>query len=145
MSIDIAVRSDGRVFLSQRNYCDEILEKWGLAQANGISGLVLDKESYEPFGQEEVDGTEDEAPLLSDVRMAQRVAGGLLWLASWARPDVAYATSRVAALATSRPLQALVFGKKVLRYLAGFAPIARLGGGAWEGLERVRGGPNSTV
>lgn len=78
---------------------------------------MLDKESDEPFGQEEVDGTEDEVPLLSDVRMAQRMGGGPLWLASRTRP--AHSTSRVAALATSRPFQGLVFKQEVLRYLAG--------------------------
>ena len=47
------------------------------------------------------------------------MAGGLLWLASRTRPDISYATSRVATLATRRPAVALAFGKRVLRYLAG--------------------------
>eukprot|EP00959_Pyramimonas_sp_CCMP1952_P157034 3283951-Pyramimonas_sp.AAC.1 len=46
------------------------------------------------------------------------MAGGLLWLASRTRPDIAYAVSRVASIATTRPLTSLCFGKKVLRYLS---------------------------
>ena len=66
--------------------------------------------------EEELD--DDAKPLLADVRLAQKMSGGLLWLANRTRPDISFAVSRVASLASSRPKQSLVFGKKVLRYLA---------------------------
>ena len=47
------------------------------------------------------------------------MAGGLLWLASRTRPDIAFPTSRVSSLAAQRPNEALAIGKKILRYLQG--------------------------
>ena len=117
LSIDIAVKVDSTITLSQHSYTEDLLEKWGMEKANGAGSINLDKESFDDYAGE-VNGDEEE-PALSDVRLAQRMAGGLLWLASRTRPDIAYAVSRVAALATSRPVQSLLFGKKVLRYLAG--------------------------
>ncbi|CAK0805863.1 unnamed protein product, partial [Prorocentrum cordatum] len=117
LSIDIEVKIDSTITLSQHSYTEELLEKWGMEKANGAGSINLDKESFHDFaGAANVD---EEEPALSDVRLAQRMAGGLLRLASRTCPDIAYAVSRVAALATSHPVQSLLFGKKVLRYLAG--------------------------
>ena len=117
LSIDIEVKIDSTITLSQHSYTEELLEKCCMEKANGAGSINLDKESFDDFAG--AANGDDEEPALSDVRLAQRMAGGLLWLASRTRPDIAYAVSRVAALATSRPVQSLLFGKKVLRYLAG--------------------------
>ena len=61
----------------------------------------------------------EEEPPLSEVRMAQRMAGGLNWLATRTRPDVAFVVSQLASAATRAPQRALALGKRVLRYLAG--------------------------
>ena len=53
--------------------------------------------------------------------MAQRLAGGLNWLATRMRADIAYAVSRIASKATRRPIEAITLGKRCLRYLAGTA------------------------
>ena len=55
---------------------------------------------------------------LGEVRMAQKMSGGLLWLSCRTRPDISYATSRVSSQATTRPAWALKLGKRILRYLA---------------------------
>ena len=61
----------------------------------------------------------EEGPPLSEVRVAQRMAGGLNWLATRTRPDVAFVVSQLASAATRAPQRALALGKRVLRYLAG--------------------------
>ena len=86
-------------------------------KCKGTNSINLEKEAPEDYTVEEELG-EDEKPLLADVRMAQKMSGGLLWLAGRTRPDISFAVSRVASLASSRPKQSLCFGKKVLRYLA---------------------------
>ena len=129
LSIDIELRADGTLTFGQRQYTEELLEKWGMLHCNGTGSINLDKESFEHFVATTVRDDDDEAVevKLSDVRLAQKMAGGLLWLASRARPDIAYAVSRVVSIATSRPLTSiatsrpltsLCFGKKVLRYLS---------------------------
>ncbi|CAK0910095.1 unnamed protein product, partial [Prorocentrum cordatum] len=123
LSIDSELRADGTLALGQRQCTEELLEKWGMLHCNGTGGINLEKESFEHFTatSSKYDGDdEEEAPevKLSDVRLAQKMAGGLLWLASRTRPDIAHAVSRVASIATTRPLTSLCFGKKVLRYLS---------------------------
>ncbi|CAK0837207.1 unnamed protein product [Prorocentrum cordatum] len=122
LSIDIELRADGALTLGQRQYAEELLEKWGMLHCNGTGSINFEKESFEHFmaTSSRGDGDDDEAPevKLSDVRLAQKMAGGLLWLASRTRPDIACAVSRVASIATARPLTSLCFGKKVLRYLS---------------------------
>ena len=62
---------------------------------------------------------DEEEPQLPEVRLAQRMAGGLAWLASSARPDIAFTVSQLASAATRAPQRALALGTRVLRYLAG--------------------------
>ena len=120
LSIDIRVNRRRQTLLSQQAYCEELLEKWGMEKAKGTGSINLEKEYLDDnfINQAVEDESIEEEPKLADIRLAQRMSGGLLWLASRTRPDISYATSRVASLASSRPKQALVFGKKVLRYLA---------------------------
>ena len=62
---------------------------------------------------------DEEEPPLSEVRLAQRMAGGLNWLATRTRPDIAFTVSPLASAATRAPQRALALGNRVLRYLAG--------------------------
>ncbi|CAK0858473.1 unnamed protein product [Prorocentrum cordatum] len=119
LSIDIELRADGTLTLGQRRYTEELLEKWGMLHCNGTGNINFEKESFEHFmaTSSRDDGDDDEAPevKLSDVRLAQKMAGGLLWLASRTRPDIAHAASRVASIATTRPPTSLCFGKKSMQ------------------------------
>ena len=47
------------------------------------------------------------------------MAGGLNWLATRTRPDIAFTVSQLASAAARAPQRALALGKRVLRYLAG--------------------------
>ena len=115
LSLNIGCLQNGDIVLEQADYIREMLERWGLEAANPVGAIALEKEVYQQFVAdeevEEVDAT--------TVRLAQRMAGGLLWVAGRPRPDVSFATSRVASMATTRPEEALRIGKKVLRYLKG--------------------------
>ena len=137
LSIDIGVRADATVTLSQRDYTLEMLEKWGMASCKGTGSINVEHEPYMFFGIDEAEDPEStEEPSIKEVRDAQRMSGGLLWLSSRTRPDLAYAVSRIAAMATKRPKASLILGKKVLRYLAAtktvglaYVPYGSEGGG----------------
>ena len=100
--------------MSQCEYTEDMLQKWGLGACTPTGGLNLERESFENFEDDS-----DDPPETGQIRLAQRMAGGLLWLASRTRPDISFAVSRAAALSTRRPTEALMIGKRVLRYLAG--------------------------
>ena len=66
LSVEITVASDGWLF-SQQTYCDDLLTKWSMQDCRPIASL------------EDVPGKieDEEEPELSEVRLAQRMAGGL--------------------------------------------------------------------
>ncbi|CAK0886282.1 unnamed protein product [Prorocentrum cordatum] len=113
LSVDIKVGREG-ISLSQCECTEDMLQKWGLGARTPTGGLNLERESFENFEDDA-----DDPPETGQVRLAQRMAGGLLWLASRTRPDISFAVNRAAALSTRRPAEALMIGKQVLRYLAG--------------------------
>ena len=61
----------------------------------------------------------DGEPDPEEVRQAQRLAGGLNWLATRTRPDIAFLVSQLSSAATRCPERALALGKRCLRYLTG--------------------------
>ena len=61
----------------------------------------------------------EEEPGPEEVRNAPRLAGGLNWLATRTRPDIAFYMSQLASAATRNPDRAISLGQKCLRYLAG--------------------------
>ena len=61
----------------------------------------------------------DGEPDPEEVRQAQRLAGGLNWLATRTRPDIAFLASQLSSAATRCPERALALGNKCLRYLSG--------------------------
>ena len=81
----------------------------------GTNSINLDKEEFDVGAQDE---EENYPGRESDVKLAQKLNGGLMWLATRTRPDIAYAVSRVGSAVTTHPKTAIVYGKKILRYLA---------------------------
>ncbi|CAK0848315.1 unnamed protein product [Prorocentrum cordatum] len=119
LSIDIGIDTH-RLTLSQHEYVNDMLMKWDMAQCNGCQSINPDDEIYMPFAPED----DEEKPDPDDVRGAQRMAGGPLWLSSRTRPDLSHSGSRISSHATRRPRTPLVMGKKVLRYLAAKRQLA---------------------
>ncbi|CAK0796462.1 unnamed protein product, partial [Prorocentrum cordatum] len=113
LSIDIRI-GPYRLTLSQHENVHDMLMKWNMAQCSGCQSISPDDEIYLPSQPED----DEEKPDPDDVRGAQRMAGGLLWLSSRTRPDLSYSVSRISSHATRRPRAPLVLGKRVLRYLA---------------------------
>ena len=70
-------------------------------------------------GAPEEEESEEASQTLQSVRKAQRLAGGLNWLATRSRPDIAFVVSQVSSAATKQPERAIALGKRCLRYLAG--------------------------
>ena len=96
--------------LHQAPYVQDMLQKWGLDSCNGAGSINMEAPEEEELPEE---------PDLGEVRMAQKISGGLLWLSCRTRPDISFATSRVSSQATTRPRWAMRLGKKILRYIAG--------------------------
>ena len=86
LSVDIRALPQG-FFLSQPAYTVDMLERWSTSECRPIGSL---DEVVE--GSDSEDGDEDEAegdsPALQRVRKAQRLAGGLNWLATRTRPTL---------------------------------------------------------
>jgi len=109
LSVDICAVTGG-CYLSQSVYTRDMLAKWSMDECRPIGSLddVLPETVQE-----------NEEPLLEDVRTAQRLAGGLNWLATRTRPDLSFYVSQLASAATKQPVRAIAMGKRCLRYLAG--------------------------
>ena len=108
LSVEVSAAKDGWT-LSQQTYCDDLLSKWSMQDCRPIASLEDVPEHIE----------DEEEPPLQEVRLAQRMAGGLNWLATRTRPDIAFTVSQLASAATRAPQRALALGKRILRYLAG--------------------------
>ena len=98
LSVEITAAADGWQ-LSQGTYCDDLLTKWSMQDCRPIASLEDVPERIED---------EEEPPL-----------GGLNWLATRTRPDIAFTVSQLSSAVARAPQRALALGKRVLRYLAG--------------------------
>ena len=108
LSVNITAYPTG-YFLDQTVYTQDLLAKWSMSECRAIGSLE------EPGDAIEEDEEADEA----EVRTAQRLAGGLNWLATRTRPDIAFIVSQLSSAATKQPRRAIALGKRTLRYLAG--------------------------
>ena len=54
----------------------------------------------------------EQIPLQSDVRLAQKCAGAMLWMSTRSRPDLIYCVSRLASLCSKNPSSSPFVGKK---------------------------------
>ena len=110
LSVNITAEQNGW-FLDQGVYCQDLLAKWSMSECRAIGSLEDVQEQLEDEAGQEPDA--------GDVRQAQRLAGGLNWLATRTRPDISFVVSQLSSAATRAPLRAIALGKKCLRYLAG--------------------------
>ncbi|CAK0814311.1 unnamed protein product, partial [Prorocentrum cordatum] len=87
-AVVMATGADGAFVAHQAAYLEDILSGWRMTNANACGAI-----SIEPLGEEL-----DAEPELCDVRLAQKLGGGLLRLSGRARPDIAFAVSRMSAV-----------------------------------------------
>ena len=105
----------------QQAYIDDLLNRWGMADANptkltGTPDTFASQGAREKRKQEDKRSDEE----LGDIRKrAQAVLGGLLWLSTRTRPDLAYQVGHAATLVSAYPDEALMEAKTMLRFLVG--------------------------
>ncbi|CAK0841691.1 unnamed protein product, partial [Prorocentrum cordatum] len=110
LSLEVEARSD-HFAVHQGQYIDDMLAKWGLQGGNACSTIA-----FEPVPDR---SDHDDEPDLAEVKLAQKMGGGLLWLSTRSRPDIAFAVSRLSSHACRAPTWALKLGKRILRYVLG--------------------------
>ncbi|KAJ9490931.1 hypothetical protein VN97_g2331 [Penicillium thymicola] len=104
------VDDDGTIYLSQLDYVDKILQRFGLDRCNPCATPMNEKQALTPF-----DGTASKA----EIKEFQTKIGTLIWLMVSTRPDISFVVIKLAKHAKnpgSTHFQAL---KKVFRYLVG--------------------------
>lgn len=106
--IEVAEKGNGYM-ISQRNYEQEMIQRFNIDQS-------LQYPSYKI-----AEGDEDpEGPVTpSDIKMAQSMAGALLWLTTRTRPDIAVAVASACRLATKSPLKSIEISTVVMQYVRG--------------------------
>jgi hypothetical protein len=121
-------RSKKRIEINQSGYIKDILERFGMSDANPNntplpSGAQVDLIKY------------DGQATLAEVRHYQSLIGSLLYVQIATRPDISFAVSRLAQYATNPSPQHLRLAKYVLAYLLGTMDMRiRYDGADGEGL-----------
>ena len=99
------VDEKGVYTLNQEHYVRDLLSKYPDVQG----------ESDVPFLKE--DGVEPEEPSVELLRKAQAYAGAFQWLTCRSRPDLAYATNKIAQIMSKCPRHAIRCSENLIRYL----------------------------
>ena len=91
----IAAMSGGGFGIHQCPYVSDLLKSWGMSECRRATTIG----SHDSWKQQEfaVEVLE-QIPLHSDVRLAQKCAGAMLWLFTRSRPDLSCRVSRMASL-----------------------------------------------
>ena len=109
MELQRKEETSSEIQMFQQGYITELL------RAHGVKPTQLDKVPITKELAMLPESVEPADPLI--IREAQRVTGEALWVTQRTRPDLAYTTSMMAALATKCPMQAVAISQKVFGYL----------------------------
>lgn len=96
-----------RVFLSQRKYAQQLLEKFGMQSCKSVATPLILQVKNQEEGKE-----------LTNPRLYRSMIGGLLYLAA-TRPDLAFAASYLSRSLSQPREENLQEAKRVLRYIQG--------------------------
>eukprot|EP00435_Cladocopium_sp_Y103_P036696 s2415_g9.t1 len=106
--IEITMDSKGDgLHLSQVGYEQEMLDRWQVQHGVVFPHFKLNESDFEA-----VDAIDPKI-----LKEAQALAGGLLWLATKTRPDLAYGVSAMSRLMARNPLKALEVCRVLLNYI----------------------------
>ena len=104
--IEVTMDAEGNgIHLAQSGYEKELLERWKPESGSDFPMIKLGEADFEAVE------TIDTAVL----KEAQALAGGLLWLSTKTRPDLAYGVATMSRLMTKNPQKALDVGFALLR------------------------------
>ncbi|OWZ08672.1 Pol Polyprotein [Phytophthora megakarya] len=104
--------------LSQRQTILEVLERFGLADANAVRVPIVDGQDDDCHGVL-LPGGANGTPSRPTIQLFQSLVGSLLWLARSTRPDIAFAVHRVTRRAHAPCESDWRNAKRILRYLKG--------------------------
>ena len=101
-------RAKGTVTVSQEHYLLACLEKFGLANCNGVDKPMTSRLTIQD---------QPENVNTADQEHYRGMVGSLLYLASWTRPDIAFAVSELSRFVSNPGKPHLEAAKRVFRYL----------------------------
>ncbi|CAI7822993.1 unnamed protein product [Closterium sp. NIES-54] len=99
----------GVLRLHQRKYCEGLAEKYGLQDGGKPATPLPSGFTVEPCADEEVVGE-------SDRKLFHSMVGALNYVANHTRPDIAFATSRLASVVSRPSHEQLETAKRLVRY-----------------------------
>ncbi|CAI7748120.1 unnamed protein product [Closterium sp. NIES-53] len=106
----------GVLRLHQRKYCEGLAEKYGLQDGGKPATLVPLGFTVEPCANQEVVGE-------SDRKLFHSMVGALNYAANHTRPDIAFATSRLASVVSCPSHEQLEAAKRLVRYMSATASV----------------------
>ncbi|CAI5993872.1 unnamed protein product [Closterium sp. NIES-65] len=106
----------GVLRLHQRKYCEGLAEKYGLQNGGKPATPLPSGFTVEPCADEEVVGE-------SDRKLLHSMVGALNYAANHTRPDIAFATSRLASVVARPSHEQLEAAKRLVRYVSATASV----------------------
>ncbi|CAI7750010.1 unnamed protein product [Closterium sp. NIES-53] len=106
----------GVLRLHQRKYCEGLAEKYGLQDGGKPATPLPSGFTVEPCADEEVVGE-------SDRKLFHSMVGALNYAANHTRPDIAFATSRLASVVSRPSHEKLEAAKRLVRYVSATASV----------------------
>ncbi|CAI7913160.1 unnamed protein product [Closterium sp. NIES-53] len=106
----------GVLRLHQRKYCEGLAEKNGLQDGGKPATPLPSGFTVEPCADEEVVGE-------SDRKLFHSMVGALNYVANHTRPDIAFATSRLASVVSRPSHEQLEAAKRLVRYVSATALV----------------------
>jgi hypothetical protein len=103
LGLQIRRTRDGGVHVYQGKYSQQLVSEWGLSGCNPVPTPMTEDGEPVPETGEGAEQLEVQ-PSADDVQQAQKATGGLLWLSTKTRVDIAFVVSRLAQFATRAPL-----------------------------------------
>ena len=121
LGMELRRTEEGFWTASQKNYTLDLLRKNLKKHPWPRKKTPISKEEAESEGEEpqKEEGQDDSFKTPSMVKEAQRVVGELIWLVTRCRPDLMYATTKMASWTTRNPKKVLDMAGQVWGYLAG--------------------------
>ncbi|CAI7924193.1 unnamed protein product [Closterium sp. NIES-54] len=115
-SAEMIERVEEMLEMQFKKYCEGLAEKYGL-QDGGKPAIPLPSSfTVEPCADEEVVGE-------SDRKLFHSMVGALNYAANHTRPDIAFATSRLASLVSRPSHEQLEAAKRLVRYVSATASV----------------------
>jgi hypothetical protein len=121
LGIEVLQRTDG-IFISQRKYVQEILERFKMDQYNSVHNLAVPSFKL----------TKDEEGIKVDSTLYKQIVGSLMYLTA-TRPDLMFIVSLISRYMESPAESHLLAAKRVLKYIKGmtnFGIFYKKGGNA---------------